>query len=285
MILSFDVGIRHLAYCMLDDSRELASIKQWEVIDLGRVGTVEAGILKLTVEMHTRFDALFASGAYLDAVLIERQPKTRSVMLVALQMGICAYFASAVYAGRVGHVRFASASKKLGMRLYRRTEADLPREVKPRSAAPAANTPKQRVRRELAAQYGANKRYAVNATRYYLAEVLRDEVSQAQLAKSKKKDDLCDAFLQGMAFLEGGDQWAADDYKRRAPAPQDGGRRKARKAAPPKVAKAPKAPKAPKAIKAPKSPKAPKVSKAPKKDDAIPLLYIPFSSLTEYSYT
>jgi hypothetical protein len=200
-VLSFDVGIRHLAYCRMehDDNNAETRILEWELIDLGKADDIETAIDRLIVQLHARFS--FESDTWnSDVVIIERQPQTRSVMMVALQMALCSFFTMAkVQAGRVKDIRFGNAKHKLSMQRYAWTAEDAPREVRPRKEGGGA---KQKQQRQSASRYAANKRYAINAAKHYLTFVLKDELNAAKLALSKKKDDLSDSFLQGMALLE-----------------------------------------------------------------------------------
>lgn len=177
-VLSFDVGIRHLAFCALEGSQP--SIARWELMDLGKVHGVEACALKLTQELESRFGA---DEAY-DVVLVERQPKSRSIMMVAIQMILCAFFTARRVRGSVGEVRFAHAGRKLVAKHF------------------APETPAGDVVEDARQRYAKNKRYAVLATRHYLEHVHEDFGSLVLLDMFPKKDDLCDAYMQAITFLE-----------------------------------------------------------------------------------
>ena len=202
-LLSFDVGVRHLAYCRLlvrpgpvapGVGLEGVELLDWDIIDLDRVPRVEACAERLMAELHRRFSSLRPS-----VVLVERQPRARSIIMVAVQMFLCAYFTHArVLAdgpGCASPVRFISASRKLAMARGPRPEA-----------GPAAATRRQ---------YAANKAHAVASARWYLEHVLGDHANLALLELYPKKDDLADALLQALAFLEGGSPPPSAGFARR----------------------------------------------------------------------
>ena len=182
-ILSFDVGIRHLAYCHLShDGWDASTIKinAWDVIDLGPVASVEICADKLMAELKRRFAVEAA-----DLVLIERQPRSRSVIMVAVQMFLCAYFSQDK--ARFKAVKFISAQRKLAMQL-------LPDEMQSANRALVEDKSKK---------YAENKKYAIQVTRHYL-ETLGDFGNLVLLDMYPKKDDLCDSYLQAVAYVEGG---------------------------------------------------------------------------------
>ena len=188
-ILSFDVGIRHLAFCHISHegwNEASCSIQQWDVIDLGPVPSVEVCASRLMTELDRRF-----KGLEVDLVLIERQPKARSIIMVAVQMFLCAYFSMAKLNKRVKEIKFISAQRKLNMK---HVEPNMEVEGK--------------------TQYAANKKYAIHVTRHYL-ELLGDLGNLVLLDMYPKKDDLCDAFLQAVAYIEGGGRCGRLPFKRK----------------------------------------------------------------------
>jgi hypothetical protein len=193
-ILSFDVGLRHLAICRIDGvslgTQEFGKVSNWEVLDLGQVSTVEQCCLRLLQELDQRFHAQdFAC----DWVVIERQPRAKSVIMVALQMFLCGYFTLMKTRGHIKYgVKFSSACRKLNMQLLKFVD---------RPDFAVKGTPRKERDRLNRARYAANKKYAINASLIYL-EHMKDTGAIEILNKTKKKDDLCDAFLQALAFVE-----------------------------------------------------------------------------------
>lgn len=199
-ILSFDVGIRNLAYVVLSGvskEKKYGVVESWDVIDLGKVTSVEACAGKLYSELSQRFAGL----KKIDYVLIERQPKARSIMMVAIQMFLCMFFSDPE---RVSHVHFASASRKLSMCLL-----EFPKPIVTlQEVGPKKDSKKSR------AKYVVNKEYAVEACKKYL-DVMEDYASASLLEVYKKKDDMCDAFLQAIAFVENDGVCTKPHYKKK----------------------------------------------------------------------
>ena len=201
-ILSFDVGLRNLAFCLLKNSNiepqekdsKFGHIDAWDVIDLGKaskVTSVEECAKRLSAELAARFGNLDKP---LDYVIIERQPQTRSVMMVAIQMFLCMYFSAPE---RAVHVRFSNASRKLCMELV-----DFPRFLLINEDKKSEDKKSEdKKSKATAKKYCLNKSYAIDATKKYL-EVMEDFANLSLLEEYKKKDDLCDAFLQAIAFIE-----------------------------------------------------------------------------------
>jgi hypothetical protein len=207
-ILSFDVGIRHLAFCCIehpirDRSAAAITLVDWDVIDLERVESVEA----CSDRLMSALDARFAEARF-DVVLVERQPKARSIIMVAVQMLLCGYFSLAKAHGRVQSVRFISATRKLAMAQSQcagsGSAGNAGGETQSNTASDRRGRRMKRDPKEQRVKYAQNKAYAVATTRHYLEHVLSDFANLSLLEQYPKKDDLCDAFLQAVSFVETG---------------------------------------------------------------------------------
>jgi hypothetical protein len=184
-VISFDVGIRHLAYCYMTRNE----IMKWDVIDLGPVPNVETCAERLLSVLDELFKDLTC-----DVVLIERQPKARSIIMVAVQMFLCSFFTTLKLREKVKEVKFMSAQWKLEM-------AHGPKLVK--------------TDHDKKEQYKMNKKYAMDVTRHYLEVVMGDFGNLMLFDMYAKKDDLADAFLQGMSYFENSSK-APREFKRKA---------------------------------------------------------------------
>lgn len=166
--LSIDVGIKNLAYCILDESY---SIHEWDVISLADVPTKTVDrlvILGASIKEH--FDALeLASKA--DTVMIENQIAPIASNMKSLQCMIAQYFLMRGFDS--SNIRFVSSSLKL------------------KGIAKKGSTYKER------------KALSIRITLEYIAAYENDASYWSTcLQKHKKKDDMCDAYLQCVAFVK-----------------------------------------------------------------------------------
>ncbi len=195
-VLSFDVGLRHLAYADVVQAGAdgSLSLERWGVIDV--TGGARMAPDALTTALVEALDADFydPGSVHYDHVLIENQPSRKNPAMKAVQVAIHAYFATLrLHTGCVGVVRPVSASQKLGVAL----SAELG--LQP----PVAQEPAQQVKTAGAA-YRERKARSVELCRLVIASVLSPAsaaVAEETLRAAKKKDDLSDALLQAVWFL------------------------------------------------------------------------------------
>ena len=178
------------------------------MIDLGKVGNVEACASALMAELHKRFEKTSA-----DIILIERQPRARSIIMVAVQMFLCGFFSLPQY--QFGKVKFISATWKLNMAQQHEHETS---PVALGAAGTSGTSGRTRKGSKTAAErvkYSSNKKYAVMTAKHYLETVLCDFANLALLEVYPKKDDLADALLQALAFVEGSGSSVVKEFKRK----------------------------------------------------------------------
>jgi hypothetical protein len=185
-VISFDIGIKNLAYCIL--KRDLGSahhvISAWDVIDVSRGDTIKTH--DIYAVSSSLFDALNETFSYIDegtTVLIENQPCMKNPVMKSLQMMIFSYF---VLRGKDmaanTSVKLISAANKLKVKHKDKISDAVKEETN---------------------KYKKNKKSSVEITAYYLRNVLNvTEEFHNVFATSKKKDDLADSFLQAIHFLE-----------------------------------------------------------------------------------
>eukprot|EP00798_Chlamydomonas_sp_ICE-L_P010935 gene10936-17049_t len=232
-----------------ENSVASGKVAEWEVIDLGGSSvsnSPERCALALTTEMDRRFGAELRGEAtsstnIFDYVLIERQPKHRSMIMMAVQIFLCQYFSEFVLRKRVGRVVFVSPVLKLKTdclpvpmdslpplrELLERLAAaaviidltndsddddanEAMREPQPQPA-PGGTVSGKRLRgrgrgrgRSLPEQrrkYARNKGDAVVRTCVLLHDVLKDHSIMSEFLAEKKRDDLADAFMQCVCYF------------------------------------------------------------------------------------
>ena len=200
-ILSFDVGVRNLAYCVLEvsDSSEESSfsrrvsIEEWDVIDVGGdVRDCERCCARLTRLLRERFGTTRE-----DVVLVERQPRGRNLMMMTVQVGLGIFFN---YKDR--RVHFINAYHKLDLPSFLRPFETHEHEL--RETDEPENKKRCRKKRQDPAsrrmQYKKNKADAIASCRHILENILGDYANLALLDAYPKKDDLCDSFLQAAHY-------------------------------------------------------------------------------------
>jgi hypothetical protein len=173
-ILSIDVGYRNLAICLLEDGR----VVEWEVIDaikenqgLPKRGNDPIIIGLVTKSLWARQEKLLSA----DIVVIEKQPSRARVMRV-LEGAIVAFFHMcrlAVPTCKVAKIDSFSARVKF-------EEYEHRLELKGKT------------------KYAARKKASVElCTEYLKASGQESELFQ----KVKKRDDLADALMQGVMYM------------------------------------------------------------------------------------
>jgi hypothetical protein len=235
-ILSFDVGLRHLAYAVVvaDEETEdgvdpvvplapvtpatpAVRLERWGVIDVAEHapgGSSSSGVPKKKGPSAAE-DTIVAIVAALDAefydpgrvrydfVLVENQPTLKNPTMKSVQVAIHTYFVTmGAYAGCVGAVRLVSATRKL---------VGQPPVQKP--SAPTDQPEGVSKAKKDRDAYKARKAQSIELCRAFLRDAITSSEGTggadpssaarrhlAMLEKAKKKDDLADALLQAVWF-------------------------------------------------------------------------------------
>ena len=169
--LSIDVGIKNLAYCICTNNREIC---EWNVISLAKAkdtkdtkDTLKPSLIELGKQIKHHFDELNLSKKA-DIVLIENQVAPIASNMKSLQCMIAQYFIM----NDVPNIHFVSASMKL------------------KGIAKKGTTYKERKALGVMTTIENVKKYEIDAPKWL-------EFVQTH----KKKDDLCDAYMQCIAFI------------------------------------------------------------------------------------
>lgn len=195
-ILSFDVGIVNLAFCLVkvpiptstrkktvpptpEAEAATGTILDWDIICLAEDGEKAKRIPLATLgrRLFARLDTIWEQWKdEMDYVLIENQPSRLNGHMKSVQMLIYAYF---LYKSETLETLLVNASGKL------KTHEVATAQTLLECPCPYADG------------YKKNKWMSIRICDYYIRH---DEALKERMATHKKKDDLCDALLQAMGW-------------------------------------------------------------------------------------
>ena len=183
--VSFDIGLKNLALCILREEQGKVSIIDWEVICLAESKKQFKGINNISDVIYCELDNIVGKLEsidikYIDKVIIENQPSNLNGIMKTIQHLIFSYFnLLRHWDKRVGEVILINPTIKLQHHSF---EPTLQKEAK---------TTKQE-------KYKINKANGIEVCSYY---VQNDQVLKSFLLSHKKKDDLSDTCLQTVAHI------------------------------------------------------------------------------------
>lgn len=200
-LISFDIGIKNLAVCVMsgnigDPLWSALRIWEWRLMPLVCEGEnckrMRLDVLSQRIfrELDGLVNGLKEQGcppiAY---VLIENQPSRINGSMKSIQMIIYSYFQYMRYKpveeeNAIREVVLVNARLKL-------QDHTIPKEYLPNQGEAQGESGER--------SYKKNKAECVVFARYYVRE---DEQLRELLEGIKKKDDICDAMLQGIAWLK-----------------------------------------------------------------------------------
>ena len=197
MILSFDIGIKNLSYCVMykDETYDSINKNNIKIIDWGIIQLIDDGVKckgvpldKITTTLYNKLYNIFID-YNITKVLLENQPVLKNPVMKSIQMIIYGYFAyeKNIMGREIEYIKLINASNKLklGKNLKEINNSEDILKIK--------------------SKYTRNKKLAIIYTNHFLRErlIVEDYEKYNDIFNNhKKKDDLADAFLQGLYFIE-----------------------------------------------------------------------------------
>jgi hypothetical protein len=179
-ILSIDVGIKNLSYCLLNATQEGVKVCAWN-----NVAITDANCKKMKVEQITEciletlmgcFDDTFRA----DVVLIENQPMLKNGLMKTVAVVIYTYFNMLkLQFGTIDEVKFISASNKLKQVLIQETDM--------------TNTNTE--------TYKDRKKLSILLARHQLGHDKIAPEFKEWFENQSKKDDCADSLNQGLYYV------------------------------------------------------------------------------------
>lgn len=184
--ISFDIGVKNLALCILKQIDNTVTIIDWNIITLADNKKQIKGINKISEVLYYELDNIIGKLhdidiKYIDKVIIENQPSNLNGIMKTIQHLIYAYFDLLRHWDKVvGEVILINPSLKLQNHTYI-----------PHTPASSSSTD----RRE---KYKLNKQHSIEICKQYIAD---DQDLNKIFMTHKKKDDLADTCLQTISYM------------------------------------------------------------------------------------
>ena len=197
--ISFDIGIKNLALCILKKTDTEISILDWRIISLADKKKDIKGIDDIAERIYMELDNIIG---YLkekeineiNYVLIENQPSNLNGMMKTIQYIIYCYFSLLKYWDKIiENVVLINASLKTKTHEYK---PDI--QIKMDDETQKTKNSKG-FRRD---KYKMNKQTSIEICKNYIKD--NEELCEI-FDNNKKKDDLCDACLQAVAYIRHND--------------------------------------------------------------------------------
>lgn len=184
--LSFDIGVKNLAMCVLKHDNNKISIIDWEVITLVETKKQVKGVNNIADILFHELDNIVGKlqtiGIELiDKVMIENQPSNLNGIMKTIQYLIFSYFdLLRHWDSKVKEVLLVNPSLKLQHHTFEPSSKQITEKL---------------TRRE---KYKYNKSDGIEICTYYIRN---NEKLQNFFKSHKKKDDLADTCLQTVAYI------------------------------------------------------------------------------------
>jgi len=184
--ISFDIGVKNLAYCILTSDESSIDIIDWGIITLAESKKQIKGVTSISESLFCELDNLVGKlqsieHHNIDYVIIENQPSNLNGIMKTIQYLIYSYFCLLKHwESKVGEIILINPSLKLQNHSFEPSSKRLNYTLD---------------RRE---KYKYNKSDAIEVCSYYI----RDCEELIKFFKShKKKDDLADTCIQTVSYI------------------------------------------------------------------------------------
>jgi hypothetical protein len=183
--ISFDIGVKNLALCILKQTNNTITIIDWNIITLAENKKQIKGVNKISEVLYYELDNIIGKLQdidikYIDKVIIENQPSNLNGIMKTIQFLIYGYFDLLRHWDKVvGEVILINPSLKLQNHTYT-----------PQTFANSSTD-----RRE---KYKLNKQQSIEICKQYIAD---DHDLINIFMNHKKKDDLADTCLQTISYI------------------------------------------------------------------------------------
>ena len=206
-VLSWDVGIYNLSYCIIEknETDEIKIIK-WDIVNLVDNEEMKKN-RNLIFENIPRKLYEIPELLNVDYVVIENQPSLKNPQMKSIQMILYSYFLilgkiigdGDKNTGYIDKIDFCSASNKL--KVYDGPKIVLEEKINKRKKKIIENTENTEGSnlKKNKIKYSDKKKLAIEHTKYYLE---KNDKYINFFNNHGKKDDLADSFLQGLYYIK-----------------------------------------------------------------------------------
>ena len=185
--VSFDIGVKNLALCVIKEYQDNVSIIDWRIISLAESKKEIKGENEISERLYVELDNIIGTLnelgiSTIDTVLIENQPSNINGIMKTIQLLIFSYFNLLKHWDNiVKNVILVNASLKL------QTHSIIP---------PSRQDNKVKYTRRQ--KYINNKNDSIEVCKYYIKNT---EKLLNFLNSNKKLDDFADTFLQTISYI------------------------------------------------------------------------------------
>jgi hypothetical protein len=220
-ILSWDVGIYNLSYCIIEKKEnEEPKIIGWNIVNLVDNEEMKKN-RNLLFENIPRKLSEIPELLDVDCVVIENQPSLKNPQMKSIQMILYSYFLilgkiignGELTKNYIDKIDFCSASNKL--KVYNgpiikleekkvkkgglKKTKNIENVIETEDELPKENIIEEKPKKGSSLKYADKKRLAIEHTKYFLEKNNTEYIDFFNT--HKKKDDLSDSYLQGLYYL------------------------------------------------------------------------------------